>query len=469
MRPSKPSLYSITLAVNDVEARGVFVAHGPDESPLTRPRRPIDHIVDPFVRFIHIEAAGGIVLILAAVTALVLANSGIASEFLAIWKTQVGLSVGNFEFRHSLKHLINDGLMVIFFFVIGLEVKREIVLGELRDIQRAALPIIAALGGMVVPAGIYLMFQHDQPTAHGWGIPMATDIAFVVGCMAILGKRVPHALRVLLLTLAIADDIGAILVIAIGYSSNLSLEWLGAAIAGLIVVIALSKLGVRNLLTYILCGLFIWFAMHESGIHATLAGVVLGLITPARSLLDDTFLQRVVDNFRDKIDRDNDEFPIPTAPHMRVLQTTAREAVSPVEYLINVLHPWVSFLIMPLFALANAGVPFHASDVAAPVAVAVGLGLLLGKPIGIFLFSFVAITTRIARMPTGAGWMHLLGGGALCGIGFTMALFVADLALVGPALENAKVGILAGSVLSAVIGIAIIAMQPVRETASTDA
>jgi NhaA family Na+:H+ antiporter len=421
------------------------------ESPLPDlPSEPVGRFTAPIVRFMHVEAAGGVVLLLATLVSLAMANSPAADGFLAFWKTKVGFSFGGFSMEHSLKHWINDGLMAIFFFVIGLEVKRELVLGELRDLRAATLPIAAAIGGMIVPAGLYLALQGGQPGAPGWGIPMATDIAFVVGCMAVLGNRVPKSLRILLLSLAIVDDIGAILVIAIGYTDALSIAWLIRGFAGILVVLFLGRIGVRNIGVYTVIGTFIWLAFHESGVHATIAGVILGLITPARSWVDRSLVTDVVERARAVMGGegwDESRYAL-----MKGVEKASREAMSPLERLEHGLHPWVSFLIMPLFALANAGVPLKADAVAHPVALAIILGLFIGKPLGVVLFSWIATRMKIARKPAEISWGALAGGGFLAGIGFTMALFIAELALTDELLYNAKMGILTASAAAAVVG-----------------
>jgi NhaA family Na+:H+ antiporter len=426
------------------------------QSDFPLPEDPIDRLLQPVVRFLHVEAASGVVLLLFTVAALVLANSPWADSFLGFWKTPVGFSFGSFEFRHSLKHLINDGLMVIFFFVVGLEVKREMVLGELSELRRAMLPIVAALGGMIAPAGIYLMSQHGQPGEPGWGIPMATDIAFVVGCMALLGPRVPHGLRVALLSLAIIDDIGAILVIAFGYSTHLNGWWLGAGAVGLAMVAVSARLGVRNFGVYVLLGIAVWFAFHESGVHATIAGVILGLMTPARSRLSPELYQEMMNNARQLLNEQARRGVADFPSAVRRTQRVAREAISPLEYLLNALHPWVAFAIMPLFAFANAGVPFRLSEVLSPVSSAVVLGLVIGKPVGILALSWLFVRLKLATLPTGVNWCAMLGGGCLAGIGFTMALFIAGLALQNALLDNAKIGVLIASFLSAVIGMTLL-------------
>ena len=431
------------------------MAENPGTAQLDIPQGPLDRVLAPVVRFMHIEAASGFVLLAATIAALSLANSPVAGHVEAFWHTPIGIEIGGFHLRHSLVSWINDGLMVIFFFVTGLEVKRELVLGELRDMRRASLPIAGAIGGMLVPAATFLALMWGQPGQHGWGIPMATDIAFVVGAMAILGSRVPYGLRIMLLSLAIADDIGAILVIAVGYSGDIHWWWLVAGFAGIGLVIGLRELGVRNFLTYILMGMFIWLGFHESGIHATLVGVILGMLTPVRSKVDPGLFQKFMDQARETLLDDWEEAPH-RARRIWTFRRAARETVSPQEYLENSLHPWVAFVIMPLFALANAGVPIRMADVTSPLALAVTLGLVLGKPLGILAFSFLAVKVGLARLPAGVNWGMVAGGGLLCGIGFTMALFIAGLAVNESLLSAAKIGVLSGSMLSAVAGMTLL-------------
>lgn len=423
----------------------------PPVSAPALPKAPIQRIARPIERFLHVEAAGGVVLLICTIIALALANSPAAEAFEAIWKTKAGFSLGDFKIEHSLHHWINDGLMGIFFFVVGLEVKRELVLGELRDARRAALPIAAAIGGMVAPAGMYLMLQGSGPARDGWGIPMATDIAFVVGLMAVLGKRVPNSLRALLLSLAIADDIGAILVIAVGYTESINLAALAMGIAGLVLVIVLAQLGVRSILVYIIVGGFVWFDFHESGIHATIAGVLLGLLTPTTRWVSLNRAAKAIEKTTNIVQGEGLE----SSRAQEAVKTVARamkETLSPVERLEKSLHPWSSFLIMPIFALANAGVAIDLEDLADPVGLAIAAALLLGKPIGIVFFSWLAVKAGIAALPEGISWSVLTAGGFLAGIGFTMALFIAGLALQGDLLETAKVGILVGSLLAGIIG-----------------
>lgn len=420
------------------------------------PKEPIDTIVDPLKNFLHIESASGIILLVAAIAALILANSTFAEGFLSFWKKPLGFTIGAFQMSHSLQHWINDGLMAVFFFVVGLEVKRELVMGELQDLKQAALPIAAALGGMIAPAGIYLALQYGELGGRGWGIPMATDIAFVVGCLALLGSRIPAGLRVILISLAIADDIGAILVIAIGYTENLNLTALVGGVIGIGIVLGLMKFGVRNAAVYFVFMILVWFAFHESGIHATIAGVIFGLLTPTQSWISESRLKMIIENTRHFLHGDGWSGAGQRYAMLRQMERAARKTISPLERFETDLHPWVGFVIMPIFALANAGVTVQLSDFANPVATAVGLGLIVGKPLGILLFSWLAVRVGLAKLPEGIGWGAVAGGGFLAGIGFTMALFIASLALSGELLDAAKVGVLTGSFLSAVIGMILL-------------
>jgi NhaA family Na+:H+ antiporter len=420
------------------------------------PRPPIQRLVRPFARFLRVEAASGSVLLVCTVVALVLSNSPWAEAFTGFWHTPISLHVGPLELHASLAHLINDGLMTIFFFVVGLEIKRELVAGELRDPKKAALPVLAALGGMVVPAGIYLLLQYGQPGEPGWGTPMATDIAFVVGFLALLGSRVPSGLKIFLLSLAIVDDIGAVLVIAVFYTKTIS--WLALALggAGFGLIYVLNLLGVRRVPVYVVLGTGIWLAFHESGVHPTVAGVLLGLLTPASAWVGERAL---LDVLADLIQRVRGQ-GVATLHHQPEvfdrLMTAARESVSPLERLEIGLHPWVAFVIMPIFALANAGVHLNLAALMHPIALAVAAGLVLGKPLGIVFFSWLSVRLGVARLPEGVGWLVLLGAGCLAGIGFTMSLFIAGLALDGELLDAGKIGTLAGSSVSATLGSALL-------------
>lgn len=420
------------------------------------PQEPIDRLTAPLRRFLHVQAASGLVLLIASITALVLANSQFGPAYLAFWDLSAEVALGSHAFRETIKHLINDALMAVFFFVVGLEVKRELVQGELRDLRKAILPVAGAIGGMVVPALVYLALQLGQPGMRGWGIPMATDIAFVVGCLAVLGSRVPHSLRIMLLSLAIADDIGAIMVIAIGYTEHLSWPWLSVGAIGIVTVSLLARLGVRSFGVYTLMGIVIWFAFHESGIHATIAGVILGLMTPGRPYVSRGIAGKILDRAREIVSGEEWETLKHRADQARTLERVARETVSPLEYLESLLHPWVSFVIMPLFALCNAAVPVTLAEAGSPVSVAVAAGLVVGKPLGILLFCWLAVRLGLAQLPHDAPWRVIAGGACLAGIGFTMSLFIADLALSSPLLNEAKLGILIGSVLAAVLGFGLL-------------
>jgi NhaA family Na+:H+ antiporter len=421
----------------------------------------------PFARFLRLEAASGVVLLACTALALYLANSRWAQAYDDFWHVHVSLHVGPWNLDHSLAHWVNDGLMAIFFFVVGLEIKREVVNGELREWRKAALPVMAALGGMLCPAAIYFALQHGTPGERGWGIPMATDIAFVVGFLAILGKRVPLGLKILLLALAIADDIGAVLVIAVFYTSDISFVALGAAGVALAWIMVMKLVGVRSVAAYVVMGIGVWFAFLASGVHPTVAGVVLGLMTPARSWVHANILRQVVDNAHARLHESPDWKDAPDREALLAeLATAAREATSPLERLEHVLHPWVAFGIMPIFALANAGVALDTAQLVHPVALAVALGLVLGKPLGILLFSWLAVRIGLARLPTNVNWTVMLGASCLAGIGFTMSLFVASLSLGDDLLAAGKVGTLAGSVISAVLGCSILffSLRPIDTT-----
>lgn len=420
------------------------------------PVAPVDRFLAPVARFMHVEASSGVVLLACTAAALALANSPAAAWFAGLWKTPVALSIGGFTLAGDVGHLVvNDGLMTIFFFVVGLEVKREIAHGELRDPRKALLPVFAALGGVVVPAAIYLALQWGEPGARGWAIPMATDIAFVVGLLALFGKRVPFGLKIMLLSLAIVDDLVAVLIIAFVFTETLAWGWLGAAGVAFGVVYAFRHIGVRAIGVYVLLGAFIWLAFLRAGVHPTVAGVLLGLLTPSRVWLGRqtlTDVLRTVWQRADPADRESDV----TRADLAQAEVAARESVSPLQRLEDLLHPWVAFLIMPVFALANAGMALQLSSLGDPVAMAVAAGLAIGKPVGIMLMCLLAVRLGVTSLPDGVTWGMVSGGACLAGVGFTMALFLNALAFPAaafPELESAgKVGTLAGSLVSAVIG-----------------
>ncbi|MCY2968591.1 MAG: Na+/H+ antiporter NhaA [Planctomycetota bacterium] len=421
------------------------------------PRRPVDFILDPVARFLHIQAASGVVLLICTVAALWLANSQWSHHYFEWWHIHAQVGIGSLVLDQPLEIWINDGLMTLFFFVVGLEIKREMVSGELREIRRAALPIVAALGGMVVPATIYTLLQHGQPGERGWGVPMATDIAFVVGVLALLGNRVPHGLKVLLLSLAIVDDIGAILVIAACYNTNLVVSWLVIGLAGFALTYALNRMGVRSVVVYVIVGAMIWLAFLKSGVHPTVAGVMLGLLTPASAMLPDQFVRDLLSDAQYRLVQEAPQIGATDRRELALeLVRGAKESVSPLERLEHAMHGWVSYVIMPVFAFSNAGVPIAVEALRDPIALSVAAGLVLGKPLGIVLFSWLAIRLGVARPLEGVTWPILLGGGCLAGIGFTMSLFISGLAFAEGQLAAAKLGTLLGSVVSACLGTGIL-------------
>jgi NhaA family Na+:H+ antiporter len=412
----------------------------------------------PLERFLHVQAAGGLVLLAATLLALAAANSPLADMYRRVWEQPLEVGLGRFELAYPLWYWINDGLMAIFFFLIGLEIKRELVWGELRDRRNVVLPAAAAAGGVLVPVAAYLLLQPELPGRAGWAVPMATDIAFVVGCLALLGPRVPAGLKIFLLSLAIIDDILAVLVIAIFFTTSIDTAWLAGAAAGFGLTSLLNRLGVRRVTMYVLVGVGIWLCTLKSGVHPTVAGALLGLLTPASAWLGSATLLEVVQRAVERL-RNTDPVGGPDADRREAaedLAFAATESVSPLERLEHGLHPWVSFGIMPLFALANAGVAVSLGGVTDPIATAVMVGLVVGKPLGIVLASGLVVLLGLAKLPDATSWSALLGAGCLGGIGFTMALFIASLSLAGPELEAAKSGILVASAASLGLGMGLL-------------
>jgi Na+:H+ antiporter, NhaA family len=417
--------------------------------------------------FIHDEAFGGILLLVCALVALLWANSPWGAAYDALWSTELTLGTVQFHLTESLRHWVNDGLMAIFFFVVGLEIKREVLAGELSSPRQAALPAIAAVGGVLVPAGIFLLLNRGTEGGQGWGIPMATDIAFALGVLALLGDRIPFGLTVFLTALVIVDDIAAVLVIAVFYTAQVHWEALGLAAVILVVLFAANRLGARRPVVYAILGLALWAAVFESGIHATVAGVLLAFTIPANTRIDPgAFLARsraILQRFERAGGSDESEASILTngarQEALAELEDAVEGAGAPLQRMEHVLHPWVAFAIIPLFALANAGVRIEGDLGAAfgnRVTLGVVLGLVLGKQIGVTLGAWVAVRTGVADFPESVGWRHIYGAGWLAGIGFTMALFVADLAFTdsGEAvlLTAAKVGILVASLIAGIGG-----------------
>lgn len=415
----------------------------------------------PLERFLRIQAASGLLLLACAAIAFVWASSPWADGYVRLWETPVGITVGAFSFERPLRWVVDDGLMAIFFFVVGLEIRREIHHGELSEVRRAVLPLAAALGGMVAPALLYTVLAGDV-APRGWGVPMATDIAFALGVLALLGDRVPPALRVLLLALAVVDDLGAILVIAIFYSEPLQPAGIAAGAAALGVIVLMQRLGVRRKAVYVAPTVAAWAGIYAAGVHPTIAGVIVGLMTPVRAWLGPEGLLREAPALLDEIATQARGAKPDThalAGTLASIDHLRREAMSPAESLIEALHPWVAYGIMPVFALANAGVPLAGLELSGErtaVAVGTGVALVLGKLVGVVGACWLTTRLGLATLPKGLDLRHLVVLGAVAGIGFTMALFVAGLAF--PELDRlaaAKLGVLVGSVLAGVAAFAL--------------
>jgi len=427
--------------------------------------RPIDRILSPFQEFFQQEASSGILLIIATIIALVWANSPWAESYATLWHTNVTVSFGNFGISKDLLHWINDGLMAVFFFVVGLEIKREVLVGELASPRKAVLPIVAAIGGMVIPAGFFLLLNPHEPGQIGWGIPMATDIAFALGILSLLGNRVPLSLKVFLTAVAIVDDLGAVFVIALFYTSKI--VWVSLLIGGIILIllIIMNKLGVRNLIVYAILGIGLWAAFLKSGVHATIAGVLLAMTIPVRTRINtEEFLSHAgffLDEFRahgkasESVLTNRDQ-----RAAIQAIEVAAEHAQTPLQRLEHILHPWVGYFIMPVFALANAGIIIKSdflSAFAQSVTLGVMAGLIFGKQIGIFCASYLAVKLGWSDLPSGMTWTRLYGLAWLAGIGFTMSLFIAGLAFgTSDLLARAKAGILVASLVSGTVGAVIL-------------
>lgn len=423
------------------------------------------------IQFTHSSTKAAAIMLLAAIVALVVANTPAHGPFLEFWHTQVSIGIGAFHGEMSFAHIINDIFMAVFFLLVGLEIKYEMTAGELTNIRQAILPILGALGGVLAPIAIYLAFNATHPEAFmGWGVPTATDIAFALGILSLLGSRVPNGVRVFLSTLAVADDIIAILVIAIFYGESPDLLWLGAAAIVFVALIVMNRMHVYSLVPYILVGCVLWFCVFSSGIHSTIAGVLLAFAIPSGSRVN-------LDNFFDWSNKrlrmansfyEGDETPLVAQKDyittVSSLSKISKQAVPPATRLEHKLYPWVYFLILSLFALTNADVAVTGLDFAtvtsSPVVLGVFCGLVLGKPIGIMLFSFITVKTKIASLPEFVTWRHMLGASVLGGVGFTMAIFVANLAYADALLiTEAKLSILVASTVAGVIGFVLLLLQ----------
>jgi len=432
--------------------------------------KAFERIRSPYEEFIHDETASGVILMVCTLAALFFANSDLHDAYGHLLHAEIEISVGTWEIRHTLHHWINDGLMGLFFMVVGLEIKREVVIGELSDPKAAALPIVAAVGGMVVPALLFYAINAGGPGAIGWGVPMATDIAFAVGVLVLLGSRIPKTVLTFLVGLAIVDDLGAVMVIAIFYTEQIAADWLGIAALIFAVLVALNRIGIRKPLPYFLVGSVMWFAMLQSGVHATLAGVLVALTIPVRPRFSHKLfvehMEALLEELRNNPDDDKQEAGteqcIMRDGRVRGLLQTLENGVhsveSPLQRLEHSMHIPVAFLIMPLFALANAGIPIDTDSIGRalsdPVSLGVMAGLILGKLLGIAGLTWVALRLGIGTLPEGMNLRHLIGVGLVGGVGFTMSIFIAELGFAGQtdSLLMAKTGVLFASVIAGVTG-----------------
>ncbi|PAF50886.1 Na+/H+ antiporter NhaA [Helicobacter sp. 13S00401-1] len=406
--------------------------------------------------FVKSESFGGVFLFVCGVLAIVVANSPIKDLYHEFFHGDLGLSFHGVFYGFSLHHWINDVLMAFFFLMVGLEIKKEILFGELNGFQKAAFPVMAAIGGMIAPGLIYFLLNKGTGSYHGFGIPMATDIAFALGVMMMLGKNVPTSLKLFLVTLAVADDLGAILVIAIFYTNDLNLVWLGISVAITIILIIMNKVGIKSLLLYLFVGIFLWFSVHFSHIHATIAAVVLAFCIPTTSKKDFKFFSLKLKQAAKISPETNSVLLDDEKNHaLHVLRNSSREVQSPLLRLEHILAPWSAYFIMPIFAFANAGVTINSNFNLEIDHIFLGilLGLVVGKPLGIIITTFLCEKLHIAKRPEGISWMHILGAGMLAGIGFTMSIFVSNLAFVPEDSKDlAKISILIASLASGIIG-----------------
>jgi NhaA family Na+:H+ antiporter len=415
-----------------------------------------------FQRFFRTETVGGLVLLAFGLAALAIANSPLSEAYEHLWETPLTLGVVQHELSLSLHEWINDGLMAVFFLLVGLEIKRELLAGELSSARQAMLPIACAIGGMVVPAAIYLIFNFGGSGSHGWGIPMATDIAFALGTLNLVAPRAPIGAKVLLTALAIVDDIGAVLVIAFFYSEAIVWSALGGAASTLLVLIGFNRIGVRRLWPYLLGGAVLWYFVHESGVHATIAGVALAFTIPTHTRFDAAEFSREARSLLDRFDRkETGDLQVLTSNGQQeslfALERASEGVAAPILRLEHALHNFSAFVVMPLFAFANAGVRIELSMQHAEIGLGILAGLILGKPVGIMTAAFIAVKAGVARLPQAVNWRSLLGYACLAGIGFTMSLFVAMLAFADTALvDAAKRGIIVGSLFAGVAGAVIL-------------
>lgn len=437
---------------------------------------PGERLTRPFARFAALSSSGGIVLLLCTAIALIWANSDgyeLYHEIFHVMHLEIGIGSWHLGHGHmTVGHFINDALMAIFFLLVGLEIKREIMVGELSNVKKATLPIAGAIGGMVAPALIYVMFNLGSAGVGGWGVPMATDIAFALGILALLGNRVPNSLRIFLTSLAIADDLGALLVIALFYTETVHLEYLGVGAGIVMLLVGLNKLGFKQAIWFVIPGIFLWYCFLESGVHATIAGVVLAATIPVKPRVKvsrySNYTRAALDCF-DKADDPTQDIRTNSTQRAAVMaiHKNNRNVLPLLHRMEHSLHGWVAFLIIPIFALANAGLHLHgdiANELGAKVTLGVIAGLFIGKPVGIVLFCWITCKMGLGTLSKGVTWRHMIGAACLGGIGFTMALFIANLGFEpGSAMHNeAKLGVLVGSALSAFLGLAVLLTCPAK-------
>lgn len=428
------------------------------------PKSPFEKIIAPVSRFIHLEYTGGIVLFLSVIVAIIWANSPFHESYHHLWDIKFSIGFDDYVLNKPLHIWINDGLMALFFFVIGLELKREFMEGELSTLKKASLPMMAALGGMLVPAAIFFIINKGLASEHGWGIPMATDIAFALALLSMAGKHIPGSVKVFLSALAVADDLGAVLVIAFFYTSDLNFVPLGIAAVFLLVLIAGNKLGIRSTAFYLLIGIAVWIGFLLSGVHATIAGVLVAFTIPAVTKINENSfsenLRKLSNDFEKEIP--NSGLLTTSEQHRTIEQVKSLTlaAETPLQKIEYALHPWVAFIIMPLFALANAGIIIGAdffSVLVNPVSIGVISGLIIGKFVGVLLFTWLMVKTGLAQLPDQANWKHITGVALLAGVGFTMSLFISNLAFEQPEfIEQAKYGILIASLIAGILGITLL-------------
>jgi NhaA family Na+:H+ antiporter len=435
---------------------------------------PIDKITNPVSKFIHQEHTGGIVLFVSVIIAIIWVNSPFQHSYHELWDLKLSLGFDKYVLDHPLHLWINDGLMALFFFVIGLELKREFMAGELSSIKKASLPMFAALGGMLVPALIFFLFNMGKPSAHGWGIPMATDIAFALALLSVAGKHIPSSVKVFLSALAVADDLGAVLVIAIFYSSHIALVPLTVGVWLLVVLLIGNKMGIRSTAFYLIIGFAVWIAFLLSGVHATIAGVLVAFTIPARTRISEISYTQLVKQYLTDFENEqpNNSTLVTPEQHQIIdkIKKLSLDAETPLQKIEHALHPWVAFIIMPLFALANAGIEISHdffSSLVNPISIGVTVGLLAGKFIGVLLFTWLMVKFG-AQLPAGSSWKQMTGVALLAGVGFTMSLFISALAFDhAEMIDQAKYGILLASLLAGILGVVVLrAPQPPKGGAS---